>query len=218
MEYDKKFDNLVPGTVVTASYTEGRKVFKGQITTINREHPEKPPYFVKLEKGFPEKSLWFYPWEILTANMGEARGVGRIRMPRTRMEQQAMRAFPNAAGVDDAGNPVDGNGVRLGRNRVPRIGGNAPMGNLDLNPDAVAELLGFNNDDEVLHIADPYNDAVPVAGVVRANDAVAEAAGAECLECGRDRIPVEGVLNVFEPCACQDDEYREEDDEDYDPR
>jgi uncharacterized protein (DUF983 family) len=52
---------------------------------------------------------------------------------------------------------------------------------------------------------------------MRANDAIAEAAGAECPECGRDRIPVEGVINVFEPCPCLD-EYREEDDEDYDPR
>lgn len=198
MEYDKKFDNLTPGTLVTASYTEGRKVFKGQITSVNREHPQKPPYFVKLEKGFPEKSLWFYPWEILTAEMGEARGYGRIRLPRTRAEQRAMQAFPNAAGVDEAGIPVDADGVRLRHRRVPERD--------------VVNQFGENFADDVpppvphaLLLNDPYNDEFPVAGVMRAGDLVAE------------------VANPDAPDANEDEEaeelrYREEDDEDYDPR
>src|SRR3954469_11909405 len=64
MEYDHKFDNLGVGTPVTGSYTRGVRVYKGVISQVQREDPHKPPYFVKLYKDYPEKSLWFYPWEI----------------------------------------------------------------------------------------------------------------------------------------------------------
>lgn len=114
MDYDKKFDNLQPGTTVTASYTEGRHVFKGVVSSVNREHPDKPPYFVKLNKEHPEKSLWFYPWEILSAEIKDPQLRLNIRAPRTMEEQELMRrAGRECAGVNRYGHPVDRNGEEI---------------------------------------------------------------------------------------------------------
>jgi hypothetical protein len=72
MEYDHKFDNLLVGTPVTGSYTRGVRVYKGVIAQVQVEDRHKPPYYVKLYKEFPEKNLWFYPWEIQSVDSGRA--------------------------------------------------------------------------------------------------------------------------------------------------
>lgn len=92
MEYDHKFDNLLVGTPVTGSYTRGVRVYKGVIAQVQVEDRHKPPYYVKLYKEFPEKNLWFYPWEIQSVDSGRAGEKPHLRPDRI---PQGYRINPN---------------------------------------------------------------------------------------------------------------------------
>lgn len=230
MEYDKKFDDLRAGTIVTGSYTAGRTVFKGVITTVNREHPDKPPYFVKLNKEHPEKSLWFYPWEIISAEFKDPSLRMNIRAARTMEEVELIRrAGRECAGVNRHGHPVDRNGEELPVNfdnlpapveplpdrirRGPRPPRPRPMQLIDMEP---PPPIGYEP---------PAPENIPW-GVLPPPllnpliDAVARQADddLECPNCGRDLIPREDVPNAFERCRCENDDYNEEEDLEYDPR
>jgi hypothetical protein len=210
MDYDRKFDNLQPGTIVTASYTEGRSVFKGVISSINREHPNKPPYFVKLDKGHPEKSLWFFPWEIISAEVRDPALRLEIRRPRTPFELELVRrAGRECAGVNKYGHPVDRNGedinvdlnglddfANVPPERAPRQGGRALRKKIVPPP-----RPGFIN-------VDDWDQAPPIL-----RDAFQNAA---LIEYEPRLDPPDDDVEAVE--EVQGEREEPEEDEDYDPR
>lgn len=190
MEYDHKFDNLLVGTPVTGSYTRGVRVYKGVIAQVQVEDRHKPPYYVKLYKEYPEKNLWFYPWEIQSVDsvrMGEKPHLRPDRIP------QGYRINPDNGELERIPRPP-----RL-EMRPPRVR-KVRLRNVDellAAPDG-AELLALPDDEFRIQLRRAL-DANPALNAAANNFA--------------DQLAQVPVQNIDEPEEYEDDLPHPEDDD-----